>query len=276
MANIILTHGILGFDKLLPGPLLSPHYFNGVAAHLTNKGHHVIEAKVEAIGSVAHRGDQLAEILKNAMPGEPLHVIAHSMGGLDARHAITNRKDIVTRVRTLVTIGTPHQGSPVAAAIMSNTGALFQAIPPFLVGQLKNSGEALSDLTADVSKRRDMSTEDQDGVRYIEVAGDASKAGNESLLFRMAAEIGKLSPGVVNDGVVTESSALRNKPGHIHLENWPVDHAGEIGWSESSPLPIEPFLLQSFGENLLSQAAKQHLARYEAIAAMFQPAAARA
>jgi len=83
-------------------------------------------------------------ILKNAMPGEPLHVIAHSMGGLDARHAITNRKDIVTRVRTLVTIGTPHQGSPVAAAIMSNTGAIFQVIPPFLVGQLKNSGEALS------------------------------------------------------------------------------------------------------------------------------------
>jgi len=143
---------------------------------------------------------------------------------------------------------------------MSNTGPLFQAIPPFLVGQLKNSGEALSDLTVDVSKRQDMSTEDQDGVRYIEVAGDASKAGNESLLFRMAAEIGKLSPGVVNDGVVTESSALRNKPGHIHLENWPVDHAGEIGWSESSPLPIEPFLLQPFGENLLSQAAKQHLA----------------
>ncbi|HEY4677774.1 MAG TPA: hypothetical protein VIJ01_11455 [Candidatus Angelobacter sp.] len=276
MANIILAHGILGFDKLLPGPIPSPHYFNGVAAHLTNKGHRVIEAKVDAIGSVKDRGNQLAEILKNAMPDEPLHIIAHSMGGLDARHAITNRKDIVTRVKTLVTIGTPHQGSPVADAIMKNTGPLFQAIPPLLVGQLKNSGEALRDLTIEVCKSRDANTGDQDNVRYIEVAGDASKANGESLLFRMAAEIGKLSPGVVNDGVVTESSALRNKPDHHHLQNWPVDHAGEIGWSTASPVPIEPFLRIPLAENLLLPAAKQHLARYEAIAAMFKPAAAGA
>lgn len=276
MANIVLAHGILGFDKLLPGPLPSPHYFNGVAAHLTNKGHRVIEAKVDAIGSVEHRGNQLAEILKNAMPGEPLHIIAHSMGGLDARHAITNRKDIVTRVKTLVTIGTPHRGSPVADAIMRNTGSLFQAIPPLLVGQLKNSGEALRDLTIQKSEPRDESTLDREGVRYIEVAGDASKAHHESLLFQMAAEIGELSPGIVNDGVVTESSALRNKPGHQHLENWPVDHAGEIGWSEASLVPIEPLLRLPFAETLLPPVVKQHLARYEAIAAMFKPAAAGA
>ena len=273
MANIVLAHGILGFDKLLPGPVPSPHYFNGVAAHLTNRGHRVIEAKVDAIGSVEDRGNQLAEILKNAMPGEPLHIIAHSMGGLDARHAITNRNDIVTRVKTLVTIGTPHQGSPVADAIMKKAGTLFEAIPPVLFGQLKNSGKALHDLTIEASIPRDANTADQNGVRYIEVAGDAQKADSESFLFRMAAEIGKLTPGVVNDGVVTESSALRNKPEHQHLENWPVDHAGEIGWSNASAIPIEPLLLIPFAENLLPQAVKQHLARYEMIAAVLQPAA---
>lgn len=62
MANIVLAHGLLGFDKLLPGPFLSPHYFNGVAAHLTNQGHKVIESKVSATGSVEVRGNQLAEI----------------------------------------------------------------------------------------------------------------------------------------------------------------------------------------------------------------------
>lgn len=30
MATIVLAHGLLGFDKLLPGPFVSPHYFNGV------------------------------------------------------------------------------------------------------------------------------------------------------------------------------------------------------------------------------------------------------
>lgn len=276
MANIVLAHGILGFDKLLPEPVLSPHYFNGVAAHLTTKGHNVIEAKVDAIGTVERRGNELAEILRDAMPGEPLHIIAHSMGGLDARHAITNRKDIVTRVKTLVTIGTPHQGSPVADAIMEKSGSLFQAIPPSLLEQLQSSREALLDLTTDVSKLRDANTPDQDGVRYIEVAGDGSKAGSELLLFQMAAEIGKLSPGVINDGVVTESSALRDKPSHQHLENWPVDHAGEIGWSTASFAPIEPLLRVPFAEKFFLPAVKQHLARYEAIAAMLKPAAAGA
>lgn len=92
-----------------------------------------MESKVSAIGSVELRGNQLAEILRDAMPGEPLHIIAHSMGGLDARHAITNRKDIVTRVKTLVTIGTPHLGSEVADAVVSKVGPLFKAIPTALL-----------------------------------------------------------------------------------------------------------------------------------------------
>lgn len=270
MANIVLAHGLLGFDKLLPGPFLSPHYFNGVAAHLTNKGHNVIEAKVDAMGSVRHRGDQLAEILRNAMPGEPLHIIAHSMGGLDARHAITNRKDIVTRVKTLVTIGTPHLGSEVADAVVSKVGPLFNAIPTVLLDQLQNSGGAISDLTTEKSIPRDKVTLDQDGIKYIEIAGDASKAGNELLLFRTSAEIGQLTHDV-NDGMVTKSSALRNKPSQ--KPDWLVDHAGEIGWGLGSPVPIEPLLHTPF---LLTPAAKEHLARYEMIARLFTASAANA
>jgi triacylglycerol lipase len=270
VANIVLAHGFLGFDKLLPGPLPSPHYFNGVAAHLTNQGHNVIEAKVDAIGSVKDRGDQLAEILRNAMPGEPLHIIAHSMGGLDARHAITNRKDIVTRVKTLVTIGTPHLGSEVADAVVSKVGPLFKAIPTVLLNQLQNSAGAIPDLTTEKSIPRDKITVDQEGIRYIEIAGNASKAGNESLLFRTSAEIGHLTQDV-NDGMVTKTSALRNKPGQ--QPDWPVDHAGEIGWSLGSPLPIEPLLHTPF---LLTSAAKEHLARYEMIATLFTVSAAHA
>jgi triacylglycerol lipase len=272
MANIVIAHGVLGFDKLLPGPFPSPHYFNGVAAHLTNKGHRVIESRVDAIGSIVQRGNQLGEILRDAMPGEPLHIIAHSMGGLDARHAITNRRDVVTRVKTLVTIGTPHRGSPVADAVARKAGPLFQAIPSVLMDQLLNNGDALRDLTTDVCIPWDEKTADQEGVRYVEVAGDASKAGNELLLFRMAAEIGKLATEI-NDGVVTKSSALRDKPGHKHLDDWPVDHVGEIGWSLGSPMPIGPLLHTPF---LLTPAANQHLARYETIARLFTASAANA
>ena len=72
--------------------------------------------------------------------------------------------------------------------------------------------------------------------------------------FSLAAAIGRLR-GEVNDGVVTRSSALRDE--HKHLDDWPVDHAGEIGWSVETPLPIVfdlPFL--------------PHFARYDEIVAL--------
>lgn len=208
--------------------------------------------------------------MRDAMPGEPLHIIAHSMGGLDARHAITNRKDIVTRVKTLVTIGTPHLGSEVANAVVLKVGPLFSAIPTVLLNQLEDSGGAISDLTTNRSIPRDKTTVDQNGVRYIEIAGDASKAGNELLLFRTSAELGQLTHDV-NDGMVTKTSALRKRPSQ--QPDWPVDHAGEVGWSLGSPVPIEPLLHTPF---LLTPAAKEHLARYETIARLFTVSAANA
>ncbi len=269
MSTIVLAHGVLGFGDLLPSFLPAVHYFNGVRKHLENQGHKVIAPQVATVGSVRKRGDELAEILREAGSGEPLHIIAHSMGGLDARHAITNRKDIVHGVKTLVTIGTPHRGSPVADAVVDPGNPLFNKIPRFLVEQLKANAEALSDLTTKAGIPFDESTGDVAGVSYIEVAGDASQDGDGLLLFDLAAEIGNITKETTNDGVVTKSSALRQVKGHQHLANWPVDHAGEIGWSKGSPVPIEPGLSRlPLADKLLSAAAKAHLARYDAIVAL--------
>ena len=84
--TIILAHGILGFGADLK-VRLPAQYFNGVAAHLEEQGHRVFAPSVDPIGSIAKRGRQLAErILEVPLePGEKLHVIAYSMGGLDAR-----------------------------------------------------------------------------------------------------------------------------------------------------------------------------------------------
>ena len=268
MKTIVLAHGILGFGDLIPSFLPAVHYFNGVRKHLEDQGHNVIAPQVEAVGSVKKRGNELAEVLRAAGSGEPLHIIAHSMGGLDARHAITNRKDIVHGVKTLVTIGTPHRGSPVADAVADPSNPLFGKIPRFLVEELEANVEALSDLTTTAGIVFDESTADVDGVTYIEVAGDASQ-DRELLFFSLAAEIGNITSETINDGVVTKSSALREVKNHRHLEDWPVDHAGEIGWSKRSPVPIEPALSGlPFAKRLLTPAAQAHLARYDAIVAL--------
>jgi len=258
MGIIVLAHGVLGFGDELPGLfqlLPAIHYFNSVADHLREQGHVVLEPQVDPTGSVQDRGNQLAEkILKQTAPGDRVHILAHSMGGLDARHAISKRTDLVDRVATLVTIGTPHRGSPVADAVANETGPLLDRIPHLLRQKLESNTKALHDLTTKVCTAFDDATHDAPTVRYINVAGDASKGSNELLLFQLAAAIGNIT-GEINDGVVTRSSALR--AGNQHLNDWPVDHAGEIGWSTALLIPFRR-------RNVIAE----HLARYDAIVRM--------
>jgi triacylglycerol lipase len=274
--TIVLAHGILGFGSIPRVPLVA-EYFNGVAPHLRKQGHTVFATTVNPIGGVVERGEQLAAAIL-AVPledGQKLHVIAHSMGGLDARQALSNiKKDgiseqVAARVKTLVTIGTPHRGSPVADAIANGADDLLDSIPPFFADALKDNAAGLKDLTAPVAIPFDESTPDVDDVCYIEVAGDASLGGKELILFQLAAAIGRIHDEI-NDGVVTESSALR--PGHKHLEDWPTDHAGEIGWSYASPVPINraTLALIEFGRLPMPP----HLAWYDKIVAMFDDPAA--
>lgn len=234
--TIVLAHGVLGFGNLTGVPAFF-NYFNGVAAHLRKQGLIVVAPQVNPFGSIAQRGDQLAAvILRQVAAGQQVHVLAHSMGGLDARHAITHVPGVSERVATLVTIGTPHEGSPVADAIANRSDPLLAHIPTFVVNQLERNAGGLHDLTTAFGQHFNESTPDVPGVRYVEVAGDASRGGHELFLFQLAAVIGRIK-GEINDGVVTKTSALRE--GHEHFADWPVDHAGEIGWSFDSPVPIE-------------------------------------
>ena len=234
--TIVLAHGLFGFGAPPFGLPSLFSYFNGVAGFLHALGHQIFEPQVNPIGSIAQRGNALADAIREAASEtrQPVHVIAHSMGGLDARHAITNVLH-GGPVRTLITVGTPHLGSPVADAIRNPADPLFEHIPDIVRRPLEENAGAVHELTTQFCRNFDATTHDVDGVRYIEVAGDASRGGRELLLFDFAAAIGKIK-GEINDGVVTRSSALRLRndilrPALVDLPDWPGDHASEIGWT---------------------------------------------
>ena len=190
--NIVLAHGVLGFGRLA-GQAQFVNYFNGVAPHLQQQGHTVLEPQVNPIGSIAQRGRQLAASVA-ARPGitGPWHIFAHSMGGLDARYALANEPEFQRRVKALVTIGTPHAGSPVADAIETPTLPLFAHIPDVVKASLMNNAGALHDLTTAGATAFSRATPDVPGVRYIEVAGNAALGDDQLFLFELAARIGKL------------------------------------------------------------------------------------
>ena len=229
--RIALAHGVLGFDFF--GPV---HYFNGVARHFTQKfGAEVFAANVP-LGSAALRGAELARQITAAFDDrEPVHIIAHSMGGLDARWALRHVDGFASRVKTLVMIGTPHRGSPVADAIQRG-----DAVPLSLFAELRSNQPALRDLTTAVGEQFDDGTPDVDGVSYRYVVGNLGMPGARgSIAFRAVQSIFGLTRD--NDGVVTVESATRGGTVSADLV-WPVDHAGLIGWNLDLPVPASfPF-----------------------------------
>jgi triacylglycerol esterase/lipase EstA (alpha/beta hydrolase family) len=255
--HIVLAHGFLGWgDDALPAalqnliPITPPQYFLGVAAMLNSHGHTVIAPGVPRLGSVAQRAGILAAKIRKCWPDQPdFHVIAHSMGGLDTRHILATDPDLASRIKTLIAIATPHLGSPVADAVLDRTSKLRPLIPAPLLLALQQNAGALEDLKV----RAGPMDADRAGVKYVDVACDASQVSSPSPLFALTRAIGGIGQGEVNDGVVLRTSALC--PGHKQRNDWPVDHCGAIGWPTGFWLPAKLDL------NLLGP-SPEHLQRY--------------
>ncbi|RLL53294.1 alpha/beta fold hydrolase [Mariprofundus sp. EBB-1] len=104
--TIVLIHGLFGFRKLL-----WIEYFQGVRSLYESMGLRVIVPRLPPVGSLEQRAKSLALQLEDE--AGPLHLVGHSMGGLDARYYI-NHLHGAEKVATLTTLVTPHRGSSVA------------------------------------------------------------------------------------------------------------------------------------------------------------------
>ncbi|ORZ31654.1 Alpha/Beta hydrolase protein [Catenaria anguillulae PL171] len=113
---IVLCHGLFGFDymdvRAIPAVKWRIHYWRGIAEALQEIGCKVYVARVPSAGNVHSRALALYRFLEE---NEIRHanLIAHSMGGLDARYLLSRLgPPPSTRIHTLTTISTPHRGSP--------------------------------------------------------------------------------------------------------------------------------------------------------------------
>ncbi|EDM74404.1 hypothetical protein PPSIR1_17110 [Plesiocystis pacifica SIR-1] len=122
--HVVLVPGFFGFVNF--GPLIYfAHVKEIIEAAFERHGERVQIHRVRTgpVASLRQRaGDLLAVIEDEIPPGEPLHIIGHSSGGLDARLLACPGVDlgavevepIASRIRSVVTICTPHCGSPLS------------------------------------------------------------------------------------------------------------------------------------------------------------------
>lgn len=138
---IVLAHGIARFDVLLeilkqklklPDTELGErfHYFKGIKPHLEAHGFTVFHPNQDFAGSVELRSGQLKQRVEDALTASgasKVHIIAHSMGGLDARRMIVDLR-MAEKVASLTTIGTPHRGTILADHVLGHGGVLLMDV----------------------------------------------------------------------------------------------------------------------------------------------------
>jgi triacylglycerol lipase len=222
---VVLAHGLFGVEKIGFGGI-EREYFRGVRARLLSQGADVHVVKVSAFASVESRAKQFADGLK-AISAKRVNVIAHSMGGLDARYAIS-RLDVARKVASLVTIGTPHRGTPLA-----DLGTSF-------LGDTLGLRRMLEALGLDVDAFYDLTTSKMDA--FNRQVPDAKGVFYGCLLARANGGLNPLlMPGHLflkrkhgdNDGLVpAESQRWGEVVGEVDADHW-----AQIGWSDGIDTP---------------------------------------
>ena len=216
---VVLVHGIFGFDKLNVVGATLVNYFPGIPEMLTVVGNRVFIPSMTPTGAVADRAKQLKEFLLKHSPGEPVHIIAHSMGGLDSRYMISCL-DMAPQVLTLTTLGTPHRGTSFADW---GVGRFARLLKP-LLESIGMPYQGFYDLTRPHCKVFNENVLDAPGVRYFSVAGkhDGHFLHPEWLL---PYSIVSKHEGE-NDGIVSLASAQYGE----HFDLWEGDHITLVNW----------------------------------------------
>jgi len=147
--HVLLIPGFFGFGKL--GEL---SYFSGVSEAIVSSFERlglavtVTEVPTLPMSSIRWRAalvlDTLAAVASTTEG--PIHLVGHSTGGLDARLAIAPTAslpskvvfDAYDRVKTLVTVCTPHYGTPVATYFTRPVGRLLiRTVGSYLIFMLE-------------------------------------------------------------------------------------------------------------------------------------------
>jgi triacylglycerol lipase len=238
-APIVLAHGLFGFARIGVGRLTITAYFRGIPELLSMHGNRVLVTRVPSIAVVAERARSLGDQIRRAFPEEPVHVIGHSMGGLDARRLLADPA-WQRRILSVTTIGTPHLGTAVADFAKLRVGRVFR-----LLSAMGIDPQGCVDITRRAARRFHRNHPEPASIPCFSVAGDPATETVCWPLQRTHAALLELEGP--NDGLVPVESALAfGTP----LAPWPLDHLRQLNWMA----PDEPDSLASAPYELYARA----------------------
>jgi triacylglycerol lipase len=180
----------------------------------------VIVTRVHPTGGIELRARQLKEMIQRSLKnigknGERFVLIAHSMGGLDARYMIA-KLGMADQVAALLTITTPHRGSPYADWCIKNLGEKLGGLR--LMKMIGLDVQAISDLTTASCRKFNREIKNVDGVQYFSISA-ARERKHIPAFALLSHKIIEDAEGD-NDALVSVKSSTWGQ----HLGVWQADH----------------------------------------------------
>lgn len=243
---IVLACGIARFDAIRESiaKVLRPtglsfadsrHYFKGIRSHLEANGHQVFHSKVSFAAGVETRSQELADQIDDILEEsgtKQVHLIAHSMGGLDARHMIVGVQGMADKIHSLTTIGTPHTGSSVADYMLEHGLADWVVAFRRIIDL-----EGVHDLTTEACEAFNEKHEAAEAANDVIYSTWSSASQEVFRPLKSASQIITESEGP-NDGLVSVASqewkpVLIGPTDKIVRQRqfpFPADHLNQLGW----------------------------------------------
>ena len=226
--NLVFASGFL-----FPQSLLGIDYFRGIRDHIGD-AHATAFPLLPPLASAEERARILADKIAQAFPSGAIHIIAHSMAGLDSRIVIgANRNGLSApgRIASLTTLSTPHRGSPVADLLAGpRPNDARRVIYDGITAAFSRAGldvGALASLTAERASATPDVARTHPHIRYRSYFASGRPDGPPTCVPLLAThQYIQDRTGQPNDGLVARDSAVY---GELQQPFWPCDHADMVG-----------------------------------------------
>jgi len=231
MVPVVLHHGLFGQGFHVGRVGWLP--FRKIDCAIAAAGYDVMVTSVNPTAGIPRRAEELkSQILrlKKTCGSQPVVLIAHSLGGLDARYMLS-QLGMSRQVRALVTISTPHRGSPWADQCVENIDRPLRIMQA--ARRLGLDLQGILDLTTESCRDFNKTIFDVPGVEYYSLSAAQPQGKMPAVTLISWKTISKIEGA--NDGLVSVKSVKSARWG-THLGTWPSDHWHTVNqrWTRES------------------------------------------
>ncbi|KAH8099385.1 alpha/beta-hydrolase [Cristinia sonorae] len=237
---VVFCHGLLGFDTVKVGLSIAPvsvTHWRGIKDALEANGVEVLITRVPATSSPIDRAKVLEKRISEVYPGRSVHLIGHSMGGIDCRYLTTHLTNRTFDVLSITTISSPHRGSSFADTFLETVGKDRMPSVLSLLDLLPNGGgdgQAFEALTVENMRKFNEQTPDVPGVKYFSWGAVYDPGMIDTWKWSHSVVLEKEGP---NDGLVSLKSAqwgtyLGTLEGVNHLDLVGWVNTARYKWAE--------------------------------------------